>query len=160
MGFLKISLLFLFLFGFFTLRASCIDEDCWRLSGAFFLNKKCYISIQDTRKSKKGALHNSLMMGVSCQSFIPQPQGIFPLKQNINKSYWLRYAACYNSFYYRQRKLSKLLEGSFYEVELLKDSDLRSIVVLALLEHLETCNGFMSYLMVGKILDLLGGERP
>ncbi len=105
-------------------------------------------------------MHNSTMVVLNCESFIPQPQGIFPVKEKVKESYWFRYAACYNSFYYRQRMLDQLLKGELYEADLLQDSYLRSIVVSALRKRLKEPETFAAIFLTGKILDLLGGARP
>lgn len=160
MGFIKEFLFFLFLFlsFVFTSKASPLDEDNWQLVGVFFLKKKCYLSIQDTNKAEKGTMHNSSMMVVNCEQFIPQPQRIFPEKETLKRNCRLRYVACYNSFYYRQKRLHQFLNDKPYEVDLLKDSYLRSIVILALLEHIKISDCLMSAFLARRILNLLEGE--
>jgi hypothetical protein len=160
MGLVKISCFSLFVFCFFALKASDIDEESWQLSGTFFLEKKCYISIQDTRKSEKDTMQNSSMMVLNCEPFLPMLQEMFPMKVKVRECDRLRYVACYNSFCNRQLILSKVLSGEFYEIDLVGDSYLRSIVILTVQEHLKSCDNFTSVFFAGKILDLLGVKRP
>ena len=160
MRFVKISCFSLFVFCFFTLKASDIDEESWQLSGAFFLEKKCYISIQDTRKSEKGTMQNSSMMVLNCEPFLPMLREIPRWKPPLKKRDQLRYCALYNSFFFHQNKISNLFKNELYEVDLLEDSYFRSVVVLALRERLKIDGSFKSVFLAVKILRLLGEKKP
>ena len=102
------------------------------------------------------------MMVLDCQFFIPQPQPQrgFILKEKLKESYYLRYIACYNLFYFHELKLHRLHSGEMYEADLLQDSYLRSIVMSALRKRLKEPENFAVIFLTGKILDLLGGATP
>ncbi|HBN22500.1 MAG TPA: hypothetical protein DD412_04615 [Holosporales bacterium] len=157
MRFLNISLFFLFIFCVFTLKASHIDENFWQLSGAFFLQKKCYISIRDTRKAGKVSVHNSSMMLVNCSKYILSAHAYNPR----GSSRQLRSFACHHfAFCNRWHNYRKLFKDEMYEVDLLNDSYLRSLVVLVLHERLKEPSSFMTAFLAEKILDLLKEKNP
>ncbi|NCP61796.1 MAG: hypothetical protein GW748_01170 [Alphaproteobacteria bacterium] len=101
------------------------------------------------------------MMVLDCQFFIPktQSQRGFILKEKLKESYALRYIACYNSFYFHELKLNRLLSGEMYEADLLQDSYLRSIVLSALQAHRKETDTFAALFLTGTILYLLGDKK-
>ena len=157
MGFIKISFLLLSVFCFFTLKASGIDEESWKLAGTFFLKKRCYISLQDTSKTNEGgSIQNSLMMGLDCEAFIPPPQEVPCWKAPLKKRDIFRRCAIYNSFFFHQKAISNLFRDEMFEVDLLENAFLRSIVISTLRGGLKQGDSLIAVLVAGKILNLLG----
>ena len=168
MAFMKLSLFFIVFFCLSPLKASSLEEGDWEVNGAFFLKQRCYISLCDTSKQGDSTLKNSFMMVVDCQPYLyPLNKKFLQKKQkSLKDSNALRHFAFYNSFYLRhaeeinqlsQDTIHKLRKGEFCEANLLKEPYLRSVVVLALREHLEQEEGLAILFFSGMILDLLGG---
>lgn len=100
-------------------------------------------------------MQNSTMTTLDCSKYILRTHGYNP----IGSSRQLRAFACHNfSFCNRWYAYGELFQDEFYEVDLLKDSYLRSIVILTLREPLGEGGSFATAFYRGIILELLGSK--
>ncbi len=111
-------------------------------------------------------MQNSTMMTLDCKQYL-YPLKIERLKikqKSLKASNKLRHSIYYNSFcsylsryadYFTKERLEGLCGDKPYEVDLLKDSYLRSIVILTLREPLGEGGNFATFFYRGIILETL-----
>lgn len=156
---MKLFVFFLFIVVFFSpFKVSATEADSWVLDSAFFLERKCYISVRNTTKENTSdrPMANSSLMVIDCSEHI--------LKTHRYNSQYssrqLRTFACHNNGYVRRcSAYPDLFKEALYEVDLFKDFYLRSMIISILRKPLNTEGGLSTSFFQKVVLDSLEADR-